>query len=56
MHVVYKKMTCDRAKSSLAKWNLTVGIQFKPVKKLPDVHIKQWFGMFWWQLLKQGMT
>ena len=33
MQVVYKKMTCDGAKSALAKWNLIGGIQFRHVKK-----------------------
>ena len=32
MQVVYKKMTRDRAKSNVAKWNLMGGIQFKHVK------------------------
>ena len=32
MHVVYKEMICDGAKSTLAKWNLISGIQFKPMK------------------------
>ena len=32
MQVVYKEMTCDGAKSNLAKWNLISGIQFKHVK------------------------
>ena len=32
MQVVYQKMTRDRAKSNVAKWNLIGGIQFKNVK------------------------
>ena len=32
MQVVYKKMTRDRAKSNVAKWNLIGGIQFKHMK------------------------
>ena len=32
MQVVYKKMTRDRAKSNVAKWNLMGGMQFKHVK------------------------
>ena len=32
MQVVYKKMTLDRAKFNVAKWNLIGGIQFKHVK------------------------
>ena len=31
MQVVYKKMTHDRAKCYVAKWNLICGIQFKHV-------------------------
>ena len=31
MQVVYKKMTRDRAKSNVAKWNLIYGIQFEHV-------------------------
>ena len=31
MQVVYKKMTCDRAKYNVAKWNLIYGIQFEHV-------------------------
>ena len=30
--VVYKKMTRDRAKFNVAKWNLIDGIQYKRVK------------------------
>ena len=32
MQVVYKEMTCDGAKSCLAKWNLIGGVQFKHMK------------------------
>ena len=32
MQVVYKKMTLDRAKFNVAKWNLIGEIQFKHVK------------------------
>ena len=32
MQVVYKKMTRDRAKSNVSKWNLIGGIRFKQVK------------------------
>ena len=32
MQVVYKKMTRDRAKSNVTKWNLIGEIQFKQVK------------------------
>ena len=32
MQVVYKKMTLDRGKFNVAKWNLIGGIQFKHVK------------------------
>ena len=34
MQVVYKKMTRDRAKSNVAKWNLIYGIQFEQVNFL----------------------
>ena len=32
MQVVYKKMTRDKVKPKVAKWNLIGGIQFKHVK------------------------
>ena len=32
MQVVYKKITCDRAKFNVAQWNLIGGMQFKRVK------------------------
>ena len=41
MQVVYKKMTRDRAKSNVSKWNLIGGIRFKQVKKLANVHVVQ---------------
>ena len=30
-----RKITCDRAKSNVAKWNLIGGIQFKHIKNCP---------------------
>ena len=32
MQVVYKKITRDKAKSNVAKWNLIGGIQFEHMK------------------------
>ena len=44
---LFTKKWRDGAKSNLEKWNLIVEIQFKQVKKLPNVHEEQWLGMFW---------
>ena len=30
-----RKITCDRVKSNVAKWNLIGGIQFKHIKNCP---------------------
>ena len=48
MHVVYKKMTRDRAKSNVAKWNLIGGIQFKHVRnRLMFMQCNDWVCSDW---------
>ena len=50
MQVVYKEMTRDGAKSNLAKWNLIVDIQFKPVRNFPIFMRSNDWACFDWTL------